>query len=303
MKVSVVIPAYKAARTICRAVDSVLNQTQPAHEIIVVDDGSPDDLADVVERTYGDRVILIRQPNGKTAKARNTGIERATGDFIAFLDADDYWEPNKLAVQLAVCEKHPDVGIVAGGFYEEEPGNMRKPYLPAETLQDSVDRVLRPAGARAFRLATIVWTGTVIIRREALGSERFVSGLEPAEDRDLWVRVIRSNALYLLAEPLATAVLESGSISRSNIDRDCSSMLRVVERNGDLLGHLASRLWRSHTLYRWAANDPQPSTALPHLVQSLWLWPLPYQGIPTIQRLGRVKRMLVLLAKAARLRA
>ena len=120
-KVSVVIPAYKSAGTICRAVDSVLAQTTAAHEVIVVDDGSPDNQNEVIERTYGERVILVRKPNGKTASARNAGIERATGDFIAFLDADDYWAPQKLATQLAVFERHLKVGMVAGRFIEQEP--------------------------------------------------------------------------------------------------------------------------------------------------------------------------------------
>ena len=107
--ISVVIPAFRAERTIQRAMDSVLAQTKPASEIIVVDDGSPDNQAAIVSQ-YGPPVILLRQANGKTAVARNTGIERATGDFVAFLDADDYWEPEKLERQLAVFATHPRSG-------------------------------------------------------------------------------------------------------------------------------------------------------------------------------------------------
>ncbi len=90
--ISVVIPAYRAARTIERAVDSVLGQTRRADEIIVVDDGSPDDLAEVLGR-YGSRVRLLRKRNGGAASARNLAIEECRGELIAFLDADDYWEP------------------------------------------------------------------------------------------------------------------------------------------------------------------------------------------------------------------
>src|SRR5437868_7863345 len=101
LSVSVVIPAYKAARTINRAVESVLGQTRRPAEVLVVDDGSPDgaDLAAALGR-YGDRVALFRKPNGGAASARNHGIDRAGGSVIGFLDADDYWEPDKLERQL-----------------------------------------------------------------------------------------------------------------------------------------------------------------------------------------------------------
>jgi glycosyltransferase involved in cell wall biosynthesis len=300
-RVSVVIPAYRAGETICRAVDSVLAQTGAATEIIVVDDGSPDDTAGVVERAYGERVIVVRQPNGGAASARNAGIERATSHFIAFLDADDYWEPQKLDRQLAVFARHPEVGLVAGAFFEQEPGKERQAAAP-RVANLPWDRVTRSRGPEAFRLATAVWTGTVMMRRSALSSERFVSGLEPAEDRDLWARIMTTCATYLMSEPLATAVLEPGSISRSSIERDCTNMLRVVARHAKSLGRSRSRLWQSHTLYRWAANDPNPFSALPRLAQSVWLWPLPYWEGPDAPRLGRLKRLLVLLAKASGVR-
>src|SRR5207253_2812039 len=106
--VSTVIPAYRASRTIGRAVDSLLSQTRPPDEIVIVDDGSPDDLAAAV-KPYGDRVQLLRKVNGGAASARNLGIESARGDLIGFLDADDYWEPSKLERQLDILQRHPNI--------------------------------------------------------------------------------------------------------------------------------------------------------------------------------------------------
>jgi glycosyltransferase involved in cell wall biosynthesis len=295
MQVTVVIPAYRAVTTICRAIDSVLAQTSRVSEIIVVDDGSPDETAAVIEQTYGDHVILIRQANGGVARARNAAIDRATGDFVAFLDADDYWEPQKLERQLAVFEQHPELGLVAGQFFEEMPGENRQESRLRQANDLPWDAVVRVCGLEAFRLATSVWTGTVIMRRSALGSEWFALGLEPAEDRDLWTRTIVVWPVYLMSEPLATCVLERGSLSRGNVDRDCSNMLRVVERNRNLLGFFGSKLWRSHTLYRWAALDPEPSSALPRLLKAFALWPLPYYPFAPCRILGRVKRLVVLL--------
>ena len=114
--VSVIITAYRAAHTINRAIDSLLTQTRLPDEILVVDDGSPDDLATALSR-YGERVKLIRKPNGGAASARNLGIERSRGELVAFLDADDYWEPKKLQKQLEILQAYPQVVLVAGRYF------------------------------------------------------------------------------------------------------------------------------------------------------------------------------------------
>ena len=286
-----IIPAYKAEQTIRRAIDSVLAQTVPPTEIIVVDDGSPDDQNAVIEK-YGERVSLVRQPNGHTASARNAGLDRAQGDFIAFLDADDYWEPGKLERQLAVFAMHPELGVVGGAYFTQKPGCERS---AVGYDQRWTDRVLDVRGERAFRLATMMWTGVLIVRREILGEERFVSGLEPSEDRDMWVRFVLRGPVYLLSEPMSTAVLEPGSLSRNNIDRDCSKMLEVIRRHRNTLGPLGTLTWRSHTLYRWAATEPAKLRALSLLLQSFLCWPLPYIGLHKMVPFGRLKRLVVLL--------
>lgn len=298
-RVSVVIPAYRSAATIRRAIDSVLGQTRSPAEIIVVDDGSPDDQASMVEQCYGSRVILIRQPNSGAASARNAGIERSTGDYLAFLDADDYWEADKLALQLGLFDQHPSLGLVAGTIFEEVPGRPRAatPVVPGP--KDWHDNVLRLDGFRAFRLATMISTISVLLTRAALGAERFMPDLETAEDRDLWVRLVSRSPAYLMRHPVATAVLTEGSISRSNIDRDKANMLRVVERHRALLGPIGSRVWRSYVLYTWASVDPTTLPALRKLMASVATWPFPYAPYIDGHRFGRLRRALWLLAWTA----
>ncbi len=260
--VSVIIPAYRAARTVGRAVDSLLAQSRPPDEILVIDDGSPDDLGAAL-KGYGDRITLARKPNGGAASARNLGIERSQGELIAFLDADDYWESTELERQLAIFRDHPEVGLVASRFFEQPPGWPR--VGPTAEAGPLFDQVLVASGAEALQVAMRVWTSTVIVRRAVLGSYRFVSGLEPAEDRDLWVRVITSSPVYLISESLATAVLEPGSLSRSSVDTDCANMLRVVRRHGDLLGRSGLRTWEADVFRRWAGvhlGSGRPLTAL-----------------------------------------
>lgn len=296
-RVSVIIPAYKAAGTIARAVDSVLAQSVPAYEVLIVDDGSPDDLAEAVAR-YGDRITLLRKENGGAASARNLGIDRATGDFIAFLDADDYWEAGKLEQQLGIFAAHAEVGLVAGRFYEQDPNGCRK--LASIAQHVVYDKPVTPRGAAAFELAMHIWTGATIVRREMLGEQRFVSGLEPAEDRDLWVRIANTSTVYLCAGPLVTAVLEPGSLSRTQLDRDCGNMLRVIYRNRDLLSRLALRKWVSHTHYRWAACEPRPDVALLRLGQSFVGWPLPFRRSDMSMFCARPKLLVVSLLRIFR---
>ena len=111
--ISVVIPAYNSAAQLARALDSVLAQTRPAEEILVVDDGSTDATAEVA-RSYGDAVRLIAQANAGAAAARNAGIRAARGTWIAFLDADDEWLPDRLALQTDILDRRPDLVWVSG---------------------------------------------------------------------------------------------------------------------------------------------------------------------------------------------
>jgi glycosyltransferase involved in cell wall biosynthesis len=260
--VSVVIPAYRAAGFIDRPLDSLLGQTRPPAEILVVDDGSPDDLAAAV-RPYRDRVTLIRKSNGGAASARNLGVDRARGEFVAFLDADDYWAPQKLERQLGLFAAHPELGLVCGRWFTQVPGEPA--VAPPATDDADFDRVLRATGPAAFRVAMKMWTSMILVRRSVVGRNRFVSGLEPAEDRDLWVRLVADAPVYLGSEPLATYVQEPGSLCRTNVDRDYGNMLRVVRRHQDLLGQRETRRWEVETLRKWAARylgNGQPAAAL-----------------------------------------
>src|SRR5262245_38670263 len=105
--ISAIMPAYNAARYIEQALDSLLHQTLPASEIIVVDDGSSDETPLILER-YRDRVVVIRQANAGESAARNTALERARGKYVALLDADDVAAPHRFERQAAELLRTPD---------------------------------------------------------------------------------------------------------------------------------------------------------------------------------------------------
>jgi glycosyltransferase involved in cell wall biosynthesis len=112
-KVSVVVPIFNSERTLTRAIDSVLAQTLSDWEIILVDDGSTDGTADLIAQTKLDRVTHIRHPQNRgAAAARNSGIAAARGRWIAFLDSDDVWKPDKLERQIAALERHGDQNVM-----------------------------------------------------------------------------------------------------------------------------------------------------------------------------------------------
>ncbi len=113
MRISAVIPCYNTAAFVGEAIDSALGQSRPPDEIVVVDDGSTDASADVA-RGYGERVRLVRQPNGGIGAARNRGLAESSGDWIAFLDADDVWPRDSLAARVAAIEASVSLDYVVG---------------------------------------------------------------------------------------------------------------------------------------------------------------------------------------------
>lgn len=175
---SAVIPAYNYGRYVSQAVDSVLAQTQPNIECIVVDDGSTDDTRERLA-SYGRRIEYIHQPNSGLSAARNTGIRHARGEWIAFLDADDWWHPEKTAVQFEAVASLPDISYFGSPRYSS-PLPARLPLEPAVTLLD----------VASFLSETPVSASSIVVRRQCFDQVgAFDVGLSNAGDRDMWLRL------------------------------------------------------------------------------------------------------------------
>jgi len=125
MKISIIIPAYNAGATLGEALDSVQAQNHATHEVIVVDDGSIDDTADIA-RTYQEvlPLVLVQQANAGLGAARNAGMDKATGEAWAFLDADDVWGANKLGIAVRYLEKFPAAQWFYTPIFEWSPGDV-----------------------------------------------------------------------------------------------------------------------------------------------------------------------------------
>ena len=136
--IDVIIPAYNASKYIAETIESVLAQTLLPNKIIIVDDGSTDDTVEIVEKFYFDLIEVISIPNGGVSQARNVGIHASNADYIAFLDADDLWEPEKLSAQAQALELHPHKKAVYSyaimvnelGAVTQESSRIQKYSLP-----------------------------------------------------------------------------------------------------------------------------------------------------------------------------
>ncbi|HTL48433.1 MAG TPA: glycosyltransferase [Verrucomicrobiae bacterium] len=192
------MPSYNRAHLISEALDSVFAQTFSDYEVILVDDGSTDGTEDLVKKRYGGRLTYVKQENRGISGARNRGIESSRGKYIAFLDSDDKWLPEKLARQAAYMEAHPGVGLLATKLVRYEIGGR----------QEETRQICPPDFPRGFLdLLTgknFVPTTTTMVRRECLDTVGvFDPELKVAEDWDLWLRIARRYEIFCLDEVLA----------------------------------------------------------------------------------------------------
>ena len=197
--VSVIIPAYNCAQYLPAAIASALAQTYPAVEIIVVDDGSTDETPDVLSRYP--QVISIRQNNGGLSHARNQGIARARGKYIALLDGDDIWPESKLAEQVALMEAHPEIGVLFGDARRFADNGWTEPtlftrYRLNESFFGSEFLVLD--AIKKLLLMNFIPVGTALVRKQCLvEAGLFDENFRRVEDWDMWLRVaLRSQFAY-----------------------------------------------------------------------------------------------------------
>jgi glycosyltransferase involved in cell wall biosynthesis len=232
--VSVIIPAYNSAATIGRAIASVLAQTLTPLEIIVVDDGSKDETARILSEQYP-TINLIMQQNAGAARARNKGVEMARGDLVAFLDADDAWHPQKLALQVAAFRADNTIELLCTRCKHYQQSDWQEEILSNSELYSNA-----PVQHFTFNEVFVhpfLATPSVMLKREfftALGG--FDTGLETAEDVDLWLRAAHVGHCARLNLPVTLVITQKESLSTRTrvspydrhlfvIDRLCSTRL------------------------------------------------------------------------------
>jgi glycosyltransferase involved in cell wall biosynthesis len=267
MKISVVIPAYNAARFLPRCLNSVFTQTLEPAEVIVVDDGSTDDSAEIA-RKLGARVVS--RPNGGLSAARNTGVQSAGNDWVALLDADDMWSPEKLRSQTERVQQ--DTVLVYTGiriFGDDGVKSIRPGATPAQVR-------------KMLRYRNPITPSTVIAKREALARNGgFREDIRACEDWEMWVRLQRLGSFAAVTDPLTDYY-----VGPSTMSADPNRMLVAVEQilpttlvrdlDGPARWTWTQRI-RAMQLYSAAliARDNGLNGEIAYILRSLAAWPSP----------------------------
>lgn len=272
--VSVVIPAYNAAWCVRKAIDSVLAQEFREFELLVVDDGSTDDTAAVLA-LYGDAIRVVRQRNGGLSNARNAGIRESRGEFVAFLDADDWWLPEKLGRQIALMRERPDLGFISNAARVEDSDGRLLSVWPCARWDGSFLVHLFSSNG------DVAGSGSAVLARRALF--RLVGGfdetLRSLEDVDMWMRLGAVADYACIQEPMAVILKRPDSMSR-NLEVMRDSAIRVMHKNRPLLpSTLRGGYWRSclagiHSDYaKWHYREGRRAAAVMDVAHVLRLAP------------------------------
>ena len=221
--ISVVLPSYNRAHILPRAIESILGQTYKDIELIIVDDGSSDNTAEVVGRFSDSRIVYVRQENAGACAARNNGIAHARGDYIAFQDSDDIWHQDKLEKQLATLQNTgadvvfcrmnrmvggEKVGLVSDYFHEG--------FLPKDEGPMSIG------------------TQTLVGKSEVFKQERFDSEMPRFQEFEMLVRAQKSFSIYCMEEPLVNYLLQKDSIS-ANVSSIMAAWRLILKKHPDFL--------------------------------------------------------------------
>lgn len=259
MRVSVVIPAYNSARFLQESIESVRQQTTSVHEIIVVDDGSTDETEKVIQSLGGD-IVYIRQANAGVSAARNRGIAQATGEIIAFLDADDLWLPQKVENQVRVFWGNPDIALVATDRTDiDAQGSLLLDSLFKKQGLYAFFSELRgnPVPQALSRLVQVnfIPTSSVMVRKSALAQVGvFDTAIRYGEDLELWARIAAQYPIACLPEVLIR-YRQHGNNATQATEKLLLDMVQVMKR---------IRSWGGQALNKEDANADQA------VAQALW---------------------------------
>jgi glycosyltransferase involved in cell wall biosynthesis len=221
--ISVVIPAYNAERTILDTVASVQQQTFSDFEIIVINDGSTDRTLELVQGIQDERVKIFSYENGGLPVARNRGISRAKGEFIAFIDADDMWTSDKLELQLVLLQQHPEAGVAySWSRFMNKQGELS--YVVD-------DRYIEGNVYEKLLLNNFLNNGSsLLVRREAIESAgEFDPTLKSCEDWDFYLRLAAKWSFVLVPKP-QILYRQSSTAMTSKIDVMESAALITIEK-------------------------------------------------------------------------
>jgi glycosyltransferase involved in cell wall biosynthesis len=202
-QISVVVPLYNKESYVLNALRSILSQSYPALEVLVVDDGSTDSGPDRVERLNDPKIRLIPKKNGGVSSARNLGIQEARGEYVAFLDADDIYLDGFMEEMVNLIKNFPDAGVYATSFYKQWPdGRRQRGYIPPTFDPMNAQLVRDPF--TAWSRSCFIHMGSLCVRRDIFFQENifFPLGENVGEDQDVMFRLMETTEVAFSPRPL-----------------------------------------------------------------------------------------------------
>jgi glycosyltransferase involved in cell wall biosynthesis len=233
MKISAVIPAYNSAKFIRAAISSIQAQTSKVDQIIVVDDGSTDNTEQVVKE-FSKAVIYHKQVNQGPSAARNKGIELASGDWIAFLDADDQWTTDKTAKQIQTLQAYPELHLLAGDMTEIDNDDqlVTKSVLAKHHLLENFQHLAGkpiPNALAALVKKNFIPTGTVLVKRQTLlEAGMFNAEIRFGEDLELWAKIATHHPITCLPDILMLRRQHGNNATQAN-ERILIDLAKVMD--------------------------------------------------------------------------
>ncbi len=221
--VSIIIPTFNYARYLGRAIRSCLAQTHKKVEIIVIDDGSTDGTNELVQKEFSGQVRYLFQQNCGVSSARNAGLNLAKGEFITFLDADDYLTENSIELRLKAFGEDKEIGIVISQNFTLEEGHKTPKYQPKRKRNIMADRLHERLLLRQLTFATC----SALIRSSIARQFMFPENISNGEDIAYFTKVLFMTKGYLLSEPTTIVFKHSDSL-RYNIEK-------IKKQNMDLV--------------------------------------------------------------------
>lgn len=251
---SVVIPLYNRRELVGAALASVFEQSCPDFEVIVVDDGSTDQPADVLTRFSDPRLQLIQQENRGGSAARNAGIERARGQYIAFLDSDDMFMPHKLERMKVAIEAHAaEVYFSATQVERGDNTQMVKPSRPPRA-DERID-------AYIFCAVEVIQTSTLVVKAALARQVRFMDGLAKGQDLDFVIRLAAAGARFHMVNEVLACWRDVTSAGRVSHTRNAAALEAWLAAHRSLLSPAAYRGFRANILsYDLAPLHPLTAT-------------------------------------------
>jgi len=243
--VSVIIPAYNAEPFLREAIESVLAQSYEPIEVIVVDDGSTDGTS-AVAASFGGAVTMVGKENGGVSSARNAGLEHASGEFVCFLDADDWFYPDNIAQKVSYLQSHPDRGWVFARVEITDEALDPTGQLMEGTAESDALGPLLELIPPAVPCPSNVLLRTAVVREEGA----FDESLGTCADFDMWLRVAARHGVGRVDETLVKYRRHEGAMF-SNVEAQVRDMERIFAKHGPAFSQrpewslLAKRFYRS----------------------------------------------------------